>query len=810
MTSLRYGFRMLAKNPGFTTMVVLTLALGIGANTAIFSVVNAVLLRPLPYPASDQLVMLSQSDLEPTTGNTQDEVGNTSFATFVDWRERSSSFSQMAAIRSWGGTLTGQGEPEMVDGLRVSPNYFQLLGIHPELGRDFRPEEDRPDTRFVIALSRALWQRRFNSDPEIVGKQIVITGQTFTVVAVMPDHFEDLLAANFYQRADVWAPIGYDATLPWACRTCQHLKSVARMRPGVSIEQARVEMNDISAQLQREHPQDYPLPTASVIRLQDGFVGAIRPALYLLLAAVGLVLLIACANVANLLLARATQRSREMAIRAALGAARWRIMRQLLAESFTLALLGGMAGVMLAVWGSELLVALSPAKMFQLEPVTLDASVLGFTLLVSVITAILFGLAPALQASKQDVTLALRQSGRGLQSPGERRLRSLLVVGEVAVALVLLTGSGLLIRSFSRLLEVSPGFEPGNLLTMAVPASGARYENEEQVRTFYREVISRVGELTGVEAAGVVSNIPFGGNRDTSGFHVETKPLPNPALAPSAERYGISHDYLRAMGIPVLEGRSFSEHDGPNAPLVVLINNTAANRVWPNEDPIGQRIRLGGPDGPLRTIVGIVGDVNHYGLDKAADLQAYVPTTQWTDSFMRLVVRTASDSSSSVGAVREKIRGIDSDIPVYEIATMEQLISKSVAERRFTLALLSAFSGIALLLAAVGIYGVISFSITRRTQEIGIRMALGADRIDVLNLVVMQGIPLMSAGIVIGLAGAVATTRLMEELLFSVEATDPVTLAAVSALLMVVGLVACIIPARRAMKVDPMVALRYE
>jgi putative ABC transport system permease protein len=810
MTSLRYGFRMLVKNPGFMAMVVLTLALGIGANTAIFSVVNAVLLRPLPYPASDQLVMVSQSDLETKPGNNEDEVGNTSFATFVDWRERSSSFSQIAAVRSWGGTLTGQGEPEMVAGLRVSTNYFQLLGVHPELGRDFRPEEDRPDTRFVIALSRALWQRRFNSDPEIVGKQIVVTGQTFTVVAVMPDHFEDLLASNFYQPADVWAPIGYDASLPWACRTCQHLKAVARMRPDVSIERARVEMNDISAQLQVEHPQDYPLPTAEVLRLQDGFVGGIRPALYLLLAAVGLVLLIASANVANLLLARATQRSREMAIRAALGAARWRIVRQLLAESFILALLGGTAGVFLAVWGSELLVALSPAKMFHLQPVNLDASVLGFTLLVSVITAFLFGLAPALHASKQDVNLALRQSGRGLQSRGERRLRSLLVVGEVAVALVLLTGSGLLIRSFSRLLEVSPGFEPSNLLTLAVPASGTRYENEEQVRAFYSEVISRVGELTGVEAAGVVSNIPFGGNRDMSGFHVEAKPLPNPALAPSAERYGISRDYLRSMGIPVLEGRGFSEHDGPNAPLVVLINNTAANRVWPNEDPIGKRIRLGGPDGPLRTIVGIVGDVNHYGLDKAPDLQAYVPTTQWTDSFMRLVVRTASDPSSSVGAVREKIREIDSDIPVYEIATMQQLVSKSVAERRFTLALLSAFSGVALLLAAVGIYGVISFSITRRTQEIGIRMALGANRIDVLNLVVRQGIPLMSGGIVIGLAGAIATTRLMEKLLFGVEATDPVTLAAVSALLMAVGLVASIVPARRAIKVDPMVALRYE
>ncbi|MFY9557227.1 MAG: ABC transporter permease [Blastocatellia bacterium] len=800
---IRHGFRMLLKKPAFSIVAIATLALGIGANTAIFGVINGVLLSPLPYPDSERLAMLSM----PVTDG---EVGNTSYATYVDWRERNQSFEQVSLVRSWGGALTGQAEPEIVNGLRVSPNYFQLLGVLPQLGRDFQADEDKPNSRFVVALSHSLWQRRFNSDPEIIGKQIVLTGQPFTVVAVMPLNFEDLLAANFYKPADVWAPLGYDAAQPWACRTCQHLKAVARLKPEVSIEKARSEMNDISAQLQREHPQDYPTPTAVVTNLQESFVGRIRPALYVLLGAVGLVMLIACGNVANLLLARATQRAREIAIRTALGAGRRQIVRQLMAESFALSLVGASAGWLMAAWGTELLVAMSPAKMLRIQHVTMDARVLGFTLLISVMTAFVFGLAPALQASRQDVQLALRQGGRGLQSRGETRIRGFLVAGEFALALVLLTGAGLLVRSFSRLLEVKPGFNVNNTLTMMVPATGVRYQEDEPVRTFYRDVIGRVGALPGVKAAGVVSNLPLGGNMDQSGFHVEEKPLPNPALAPSAERYGISPDYLRAMGIPLLRGRGFTEHDGPDKPLVALINQTAARQIWNNEDPIGKRIRLGDPHDRLRAIVGIVGDVNHYGLDTPPDLQVYVPAAQWTDSYMLLVVRTASDSATLAGTVREEIRAIDRDIPVYQVATMQELVSTSFAQRRFTLLLLGVFSAVALLLAAVGIYGVISFSVTQRTQEIGIRMALGANRVAVVKLVVGQGLPMIFTGVIVGLGGALATTSLMEGLLFGVSATDSVTLVAVAGLLIAVGLTACLIPARRATKVDPMIALRYE
>ncbi|MGH9831463.1 MAG: ABC transporter permease [Blastocatellia bacterium] len=800
---LRYGARMLLKNPGFTLIAVITLALGVGANTAIFSVVNALLLRPLPYADSDRLVMLSVND-------TDGEVGNTGFTTFVDWRERSRSFERMALIRSWGGVMTGQGEPEMVEGMRVSADYFRMLGVAPLLGRDFKPEEDRPDTRFVIMLSHAFWQRRFSADPNIIGKPIKMSDQTFTVAGVMPPGFEDLLSANFYQPAQVWAPVGYDVTQPFACRTCQHLKAFARLKPGVTFEQAKAEMDTVMNGMVSEHPKIYAHPGIAMIRLQDKLVGGMRRTLLVLLAAVGFVLLIACANVANLLLARANQRAREIALRLALGARPWRIVRQLLTESLMLSSAGAGLGLLLAMWGTELLVRLSPATMLKLQEAKTDTRVLGFTLLVSLVTGVLFGLFPALQASKSDVQLALKESGNSSPSGRQNRLRGLLVVTEIALALVLMVGAGLLIRSFARILSVTPGFEPRNLLTMMIPATGARYERDEQVVAFYRNVHNRVHTLPGVEAAGIVSNLPFGGNYDANGFHIEEKPLANPAEAPSAQRYGVSPDYLRAMGIPLLRGRQFNEQDNANAPLVVLINETAAKRGWPNEDPIGKRIALGGVDNPKRTIVGIVRDVNHQGLDDAPEMQAYVPHAQWAGSYMMLVIRASVDSASLTAAVRNEIRAVDANLPVYQIATMRQLISGSVAERRFTLLLVGVFAAVALLMSAIGIYGVISQAVAQRTQEIGIRMALGAQTGDVMKLIIGQGMALVAAGVLIGLAGAFGLTRLMSSLLFDVSATDPLTFAGISLLLVVVALVACWIPARRATKVDPMIALRCE
>ncbi len=800
---LRYSLRALVRKPAFTLATVITLALGIGANTAIFSVINALLLRSLPYPDAGRLVMVTLND----RGG---PIGNTSYADYTDWKERSRSFDQLSAIRSWGGTLTGQGEPEMIEGMRVSASYFRTLGISPALGRDFTAAEDRPDTRFVVILSHSLWQRRFNADPAVIGKPVVLTGNTFTVVGVMPRGFEDFLAANFYQRAEVWAPLGYSPADPWACRGCQHLKAVGRVRSDVSLDQARAEMNAISEALVREHPQSYPMPGITITRLQDDFVGALRPALFVLLGAVGFVLLIACANVANLLLARATERQREMAIRAALGASRGRIMRQLLTESVTLSMLGAGLGLLLSAWGTELLTALSPATMFKLQEVRMDGRVLGFTLAISILTGLLFGLAPALHAARPEVQLALSEGGRGSSGKGQRRLRGLLVVTEVALALVLLIGAGLLVRSFTRLLDVTPGFESGNLLTMMVPANGPRYEKDEQVRAFYQEAIKRIERLPGVEAAGIVSNLPLGGNMDKSGLHIEEKPLANPADAPSAERYSISPDYLRAMRIPVLRGRGFTDQDGANAPLVALINQTLARQVWPNEDPIGKRIRLGSIENPLRTIVGVVGDVNHYGLDTPPDLQAYVPHAQWTDSYMLFAVRTANDPTAIADAARREVWSVDKDIPVYQVATMERLVASSVAQRRFTLVLLGVFAGVALLVAAIGIYSVMSYSVTNRTNEIGIRMALGAGAGDVFRLVVGQGMKLAAAGVATGLIAAFALTRLMTGLLFGVSASDPLTFAGVGLLLALVAFVACWIPARRATKVDPMTALRCE
>ena len=793
---------MLRARPGFTAVAVIALALGIGANTAIFSLINSVLLRPLPYPEADRLVMLEENEAD-------GKSSNTSFATIKDWRERSSSFDNISAVRDWGITITGEGEPEMLHGMRVSSNYFSLLAVKPALGREFLPEEDRPATRRVVVLSHGLWQRRFGSDAGIVGKPITLGGQAFTVAGVMPKGFEDLISARLFQKADLWAPLGYDETLPWACRTCRHIQAVGRIKAGVPFEQARLEMNTLSETLVVEHPHDYAVSGVTIIPLLDKFVGAVRPALYILLGAVALVLLIACANVANLLLARATQRQKEIAIRSALGARRRRIVRQLLTESMMLSLISAVAGLLCVWWGMGLLVALAPAALLRLNEVAIDARVLGFTVGLSLLTGIIFGLAPALQSSKLDLNAALKEGSRGSTGSGHR-LRNLLAVSEIALALVLLVGAGLLMRSFVRVLDVTPGFEPANVVTMNVSASGARYAEEPAVRAFYDEVVTRVSALPGVEAAAVVSNLPLGGNKDMYGFHVEEKPLANPEEAPSAERYVVSPGYLRAMRIPLLAGREFNEQDGPTAPLVVLISESTAQSIWPAENPIGKRVRMGGPDGPLRTIVGITGSVSHYGLDAPPTLQSYVPEAQWTSSDMQLVVRTAVDRNGLVDAVRSEIRAVDKDLPVYRVATMEELVSGSVAERRFTMILLSLMAGLAATLAALGIFSVMSYSVTQRTQEIGIRMALGAKATDVLKLIVGQGLLLALAGVGAGLAAAALLTQVMSSLLYGIGAHDPLTFSVIAALLLGIAAVACYIPARRATKVDPMVALRWE
>lgn len=799
---IRYGFRMLRKRPGFTAVAVVALALGIGANTVIFSLINSVLLRPLPYPEPERLVMLEENDQ-------QGGHSNTSYATSKDWMERSQTFESISVVRDWSVTLTGQGTPEMLRGMRVSANYFGTLKLKPALGREFTTEEDRPATRRVVVLSDGLWRRRFGADSEIVGKPIRLSDQTFTVVGVMGPGFEDMLSARLFQRADVWAPLGYDETLPWACRTCRHIHAFGRLNRGVSLQQARAEMNAISENLKIEHPHDYAVSGVTLIPLLDKFVGSVRPALYVLFGAVGLVLLIACANVANLLLARATQRRREIAIRSALGAHRVRIIRQLLTESVMLSILGATIGLALVWWGIGLFAALSPPSIMRLDQVNVDIRVLGFTVVLSILTGIIFGLAPALQASKLDLSEALKEGSRGTGGAGHR-LRNLLVISEIALALVLLIGAGLLVRSFLHVLDVKPGFEPSNLLTMKVSADGTKYQDEARVRAFYDEVINRVSNLPGVKAAAIVSNLPLGGNVDKYGFHVEEKPLANPEEAPSVERYVVSPNYLRTMEIPLLAGREFTDRDGPDAPFVVMISESTAQTIWPDEDPIGKQVRMGGPQGPLRTIVGITRNVNHYALDTAPDLQAYVPEAQWTGSDLNLVIRSTLETKPLLDSVRNEIWAVDKDLPIYRVAMMEELVSSSVAQRRFIVVLLAALAGLAGTLAAFGIYSVTSYSVSQRTQEFGVRMALGAQANDVLKLVLAQGARLALGGIAIGFAASIALTRVISSLLFGIGPTDFFTFALVSLIVGVVTLVACLVPARRATRVDPMIALRYE
>jgi putative ABC transport system permease protein len=568
-------------------------------------------------------------------------------------------------------------------------------------------------------------------------------------------------------------------------------------------------MNAISENLIVEHPHDYAVSGVTLIPLLEKFVGNVRPALYVLFGAVALVLLIACANVANLLLARATQRRREIAIRSALGAHRVRIVRQLLTESVMLSTLGAVVGLALVWWGIGLFAAFIPPSIMRVEQVSVDIRVLAFTMGLSILTGVLFGLAPALQASKLDLSEALKEGSRGTGSTGHR-LRNLLVVSEIALALVLLIGAGLLVRSFLHVLDVKPGFEPSNLLTMKVSADGTRYQDDVRVRAFYDEVLNRVSNIPGVKAAAIVSNLPLGGNFDKYGFHIEEKPLANPEEAASVERYVISPDYLRAMEIPLVAGREFTDRDGPDATMVVMISESTAHAIWPNEDPIGKQVRMGGPQGPLRTIVGITRNVNHYALDTAPDLQAYIPEAQWTSSDMSLVIRSTLDTKPLLDSVRDEVWAVDKNLPIYSVASMEGLVSASVAQRRFVVVLLTVLAGLAGALAAFGIYSVTSYTVTQRTQEFGVRMALGAQAHDVLKLVLAQGALLALAGIGIGFAASLALTRVMSSLLFGIGATDFLTFALVSLIVGVVALVACLVPARRATRVDPMTALRYE
>jgi len=802
LQDLRYGWRVLAKSPGFTAIAVITLAMGIGANTAIFSVVNAVLLRPLKFSEPGRLMTVWQKDKD-------GPYSNVGYATFLDWQSQNHSFEHMAVSSSWLPVLGGQ-QAERLQGRRVTREFFSVLRAHPLYGRDFVPEEDRRGTNQVVILSYGLWQRKFGGDPGIVGRQIPVNGLPYTVVGILPANFERVFFSD-NQVAQIWAPLGYDLSLPWACRTCQHLQAIARLKSGVTESQAQAEMDAISRNLMHDHPTEYSVAGVVLIPLQEQVVGKTGVALYTLLGAVLLVLLIACANVASLLLSRATQRGREMAVRSALGASRVRLVRQLLTEGVLLCMMGGALGLMLGIWGLRLLPLLGSANIPRIDAVSLDLRVLAFTFGLAMLSGILFGLAPAWQSARPDLNEALKEGGRTSVGGPRQRLRGAFVISTVALALVLLLSAGLLLRSLGRLLNVDAGFASQNLLTASVDVAGPKYQEDPPVLEFYRQVLERVRAIPGAQDAGIVSQLPLGGNLDEYGIHVEGKISSNPEEDPSGDRYTISPDYLRAMGIPLLRGRAFTEQDRKDSPQVVLVNETLARRMWPNEDAIGKRLKIGGLDGPWRTVVGVTGDVLQAGLDSPHSLQFYLPETQWfVDGSMVLVVRTSGAPEGLVPALRQAVASVDGSAALSKIVDMEQVVSASVGQRSFTLLLLSLFAAVALLLAAVGIYGVVSYFVSMRSQEIGIRMALGARPQDVLKMVLRHGLTLVLSGTVLGLLAGIVSARALMSLLFQVRPADPLTLIAVSLLLIVTAALASYIPARRATKVDPMVALRYE
>ena len=809
LQDIRFGLRMLLKSPSVSIVATIALALGIGANTAIFSVVNAVLLRPLPFPNSDALVSVFETDAR--RGQVR---GSHSYPNFLDMRTQNTVFEHVASYHGSDYILTGRGEPARLQGLVATTDLFPLLGVQPLLGRTFLPDEDKPsESGRVAILSEQLFRKRFNSDPSILNQAITLDGRPFTVVGVMPASFEFPIQN---EPVELWTTIAGDASGEepiTAARGAHFLQVIGRLKSGVTKEQAQSELTTIAARLEQQYPDTNTSKSLRVDSALTALVGDIRPALLILLGAVACVLLIACANVANLLLARATSRHKEMAIRAALGASRMRVIRQLLTESVLLSLCGGAVGLLLAVWWSDLLVALGKEDIPRAVHVGIDWRVLGFTLGVSLITGLIFGLAPAHHSAKGELVEALKDGGRGTSEGARRnRIRSLLVVTELAIAVVLLVVAGLLIQSLWRLRHVDSGLQPHNVLTFNVTLPEIKYDAERQSQ-FFIDLKSRLEATPGVQSASAISPLPLNGDRFVISFEIEGRPMA-PKDHPSAEFFTTGVGYFRTMGIPIIKGRDFDDRDKHGSTPVVIVSQTFARQIFPNEDPIGKRIRPGistiEDKPPLREIVGIVGDVRNQNLNTESKPAYYVPQTQVPFNQLVAVVKTNGEPHSLISAVTKDVGAMDADVPLFGVKSMEEYLSASVAAPRFNTTLLSIFAGVALVLTIVGLYGVMSYSVVQRTNEIGIRLALGAQSRDVLLMIIKQGSKLIVVGLAIGLVGAFAATRVIASLLFGVTTKDPFTFVAAAVLLAIVALLACYVPAWRATKVDPLEALRYE
>jgi putative ABC transport system permease protein len=806
---IRYGVRMLLKAPSVSIVATIALALGIGANTAIFSVVNAVLLRPLPFSNSEQLMMVWETDS--TRGYSR---GSASYPNFVDWREQNQVFERMASYHTNDFIMTGRGGPTRLQGAVVNADLFPLLGATPVLGRAFQPDEDKPgESGRVVLLSQELFQKRFNSDQNAVGQSMVLDGKNYTVVGVMPQAFQFPIQN---EPVEFWTTVAIDREGKEPIteeRGAHYMNVIARLKPGVTKDQAQAEMRTISARLEQQYPDKDLHKSSRVEPALEALVGDIRPALLILLGAVGCVLLIACANVANLLLARAMMRHKEMAIRSALGASRMRVVRQLLTESVLLSLAGGALGLVMAVWWSDLLVSLGKQNIPRALQVGVDWRVLGFTLLISVLTGIVFGLVPAFHSSRTELTESLKEGGRSSSEGARRnRIRGVLVISELAIAVVLLVGAGLLIQSLWRLQHVSPGFESQNLLTFVVGIPEVKYPTARQAQ-FYRDLTARIQSLPGVRSASSVIPLPLSGDLFRISFETEGRPVAK-GDQPSADFFAINDGYFKTLGVPILKGRDFNDRDDQKAPGVIIVNQTFAEQFFPGEDPIGKRIKPGisttETKPAMREIVGVVGDVRNRNLSSELRPGYFLPVAQIPFNQMTVIVRTTNDPRSLITAVQNEVHSMDSEVPVFNVKTMDEHIAVTVAAPRFNTTLLAIFAVVALILTIVGLYGVMSYAVAQRTNEIGIRMALGARFTDVLTLVFKQGMILVLIGEAIGLAGAFALTRVIRGLLFGVTPTDLATFIAVAAILAAVALLATFIPARRAAKVDPLVALRYE